>query len=253
MGKVIAVANQKGGVAKSTTATALATGLAKMNYKTLLIDTDPQCNASDTYQAQIEGTATLFDLMCKGEDAMNAIQTTDVGEIIAGDPLLSCAENQLNKTGKEFILKKVAAPLVSLYDYIIIDTPPALGVLLTNALTFANTVIVPVTADRYSLQGLSQLEETISAVKEYTNPGLTVAGLLLTKYNERTRLSKSVFGEMPQIAEHLNTCVFDTKIRESTSAKEAQTMRQGLFSYNASCTTAVDYINFAKELIEKGV
>lgn len=253
MAKVIAIANQKGGATKTTTAIALATGLQLRNKKTLLIDTDPQCNASDTYQAQIEGVATLYDLLSQGEPVNNTIQHTDIGDIIPCDPLLSEAEKILSKTGKEHILKKAVTPIRNKYDYIIIDTPPALGVLLLNALTFADTVIVPITAERYSLQGLSQFMETVNAAKEYTNPNLTISGLLLTRYNGRTNLSKEVAEGMPQIADQLDTIVFDTQIRESVATKEAQALRKSLYFHAASSTTAKDYLAFVDELIKRGI
>lgn len=252
MAKVITIANQKGGVAKTTTATALASGLKIKGYNVLLIDTDPQCNASDTYQAEIEDIATLYDLLFNKEPVQNTIQHKSMGDIIPSDPLLSKAENMLNNTGREYVLKKAASLILDQYDYIIIDTPPTLGILLINALTFANEVIVPVTADRYSLQGLSQLYETIGAAKEYTNPNLKVIGLLLAKYNGRTNLSKEVAEGMPIIAKQMNTVIFDTAIRESTAAKEAQAMRKGLYEHSPNCTTAQDYLLFTEELIKRG-
>lgn len=253
MSKVIVIANQKGGVSKTTTATAIASGLKQKGYKVLLIDTDPQGNASDTYKAKIEGEPTLYDLLCNNEPIRDCIQKTVAGDIIAADPLLSQAENMLNKTGKEHILKKAAQPILNEYNYIIIDTPPTLGILLLNALTFANILIVPITADRYSLQGLSQLTETVDAVKEYTNPSLKIAGLLLSKYNNRTNLSREVAEGMPQIAEKMSTIIFNTSIRESIAAKEAQATRETIFSYAPKSTTAQDYLTFIDELLESGV
>jgi len=214
---------------------------------------DPQCNASDTYQAEIEGVATLYDLLCNNEPVQSTIQHKPTGDIIPSDPLLSQAENLFNKLGKEYILKKAVSPIADSYDYIIIDTPPTLGVLLLNALTFATEVIVPITADRYSLQGLSQLQETISAAKEYTNPQLKVAGLLLAKFNKRTNLSKDIAEEMPVIAAQMDTIIFKSTIRESTAAKEAQAIRKSLFKHAPNCTTAQDYLAFIDELIERGI
>lgn len=252
MAKIYAIANQKGGVSKTTTATAVAGGLRLKGYSVLLIDTDPQCNASDTYKAKIQETTTLYDLLVNNENVEEAIQHTEDGDIIASDPLLSQAENALTKIGKEHLLRKAITPIIKDYDYIIIDTPPTLGILLVNALTVADEVIVPVTADRYSLQGLSQLRDTISAAQEYTNPNLKVAGLLLSKYNSRTNLSREVSESMPEIAKQLGTKIFNTHIRESTAAKEAQAIRCSLYEYALKSTTAIDYLTFIDEIIEGG-
>jgi chromosome partitioning protein len=250
---VIAIANQKGGVAKTTTATSLAGGLAARGRRVLLIDMDPQCNSSDTYRASIESTATLYDVLCEGVDAADAVQHTGHGDIIPGDPLLGGAEGKLNKTGKEHTLRKAGAGVRGMYDHIILDTPPALGVLLINALTFADSVVVPVTTDRYGLQGLSQLDETIRAAVEYTNPSLAVAGLLMVRHNARTNLAREIAGMLPSIAEGMGTILFDTAIRESVAAREAQASRASLLEYAPDCTTALDYMAFADEIIRRGI
>lgn len=251
--KVITITNQKGGVAKTTTATSLAAALSLKNKKVLLIDTDPQCNASDTYRAKIQGMTTLYDVLVDKVPVNEAIQKTEVGEIIASDNLLSKAESLLNETGKEYTLKKAINIIINDYDYIIIDTPPTLGVLLINALTAADELIIPITADRYGLHGLSQLNETINLAQEYTNPNLRIAGLLLVKYNPRTRISKDVTSNLPTISKEMNTIVFNTTIRESTAAKEAQALRNSLFDYAPYSTTAIDYNAFTKELLGKEI
>jgi chromosome partitioning protein len=250
--KIIAIANQKGGVTKTTTSTAISLWL-KTKFRVLHIDTDPQCNSSDTYQAQIEGAATLYDLLTAGVEVSEAIQHTPVGDIIPSDPLLKTADTFLNSAGREYGLKKALEPIMDQYDYIIIDTPPALGVLLLNALTVADTVIVPVTADRYSLQGLSQLYDTIKAVKEYTNPNLTVAGLLLARFNGRTNLGKECADGMPEIADMMNTIIFKTAIRECNACKEAQSLRMSLYEHAPTCNAAQDYIALVDELLERGI
>ena len=162
--KTIALANQKGGVAKTTTATALAGALQKQGQRVLLIDTDPQCNASHTYQATIDGVTTLYDVLIDGAPLTDAIQHTPVGDIVPCDPLLSGADAQIVKIGKEHLLRKALAD-VSGYDVVMIDTTPALGILLINALTAADTVIVPLTADTYSVDGLAALMDTISQIQ----------------------------------------------------------------------------------------
>lgn len=252
--KKLVIANQKGGVGKSTTADALADVLTRMfRKKVLMVDADPQCNTSDTYQAVIDNTATLYDLLLKKEQIQDVIQHTEVGDIIAGDPLLNQADIQLTKTGKEFTLKKALLPVQNEYDYIIIDTAPSLGILLINALTCADSVIVPITADRYSLQGLSQLNDTIQAVKEYTNPELEIMGLLRTQYDPRTTLSRDVSASLPEIADMLQTRVFQTVIRKCIAAQQAQAKRVPLLQYAPKCTTATDYIRLAEEILGENV
>lgn len=253
MSRIISIANQKGGVGKTTTATALAYGLKKREKKVLLIDTDPQCNSSDTYRAKIEGQTTLYDVMCNKEPIEEAIQHASIGDILPSDPLLSQADSVLVKTGKEHILKKAIAEVNSLYDYIIIDTPPTLGILLLNALTASDTVIIPIGADRYSLQGLSQFEETINAIKEFTNPNLTLAGFIFVKHNNRTNLSKDIESNMPEIAFKMGTNLFRSTVRESVAAREAQALQENLIKYAPQSTTAQDYMMFVDEIIEKGI
>lgn len=246
--KVIAVANQKGGIGKTTTALALATGLQRLKKKTLLVDLDPQANASDTYRASIEGVGTAYDLLVEGD--LDCIQTTELGDIIAGDPALKDASKLLDGVSAAYKLKKGLATISQNYDYVILDTPPALSVLLTNALTAADTVIIPLTSDRFGLQGLMQLHETIMDIKEFTNPNLWVAGLLQIKYKKFGELDRAVSNNLPEYAELLGTWIFDTKIRECVDARKAQVNRRGLFEYSPRCTTARDYAHFIKELLK---
>lgn len=253
MAKIIAITNQKGGVGKTTTATALASALHCKGRDTLLVDIDPQCNSTDTYRAHTEGVATLYDVLCEGDPALAAIQHTDGGDILPADKLLSRAESRLPAVGPGNVLKKALQPILGLYEYIIIDTPPSLGVLLANALTCADTVIVPISPDRYSLQGLADLRDTIAAAQEYTNPALTVGGLLLTLYNGRTTLAKDIAADMPAIAAGMGTVVLDTRIRISIAAKEAQALRKSLFDHAPKCTTAQDYMQLVSELRERGI
>lgn len=246
--KIIAVANQKGGIGKTTTSVALASGLRRLGKSTLIVDLDPQANATDNYRAEIDGVGTSYDLLISGDT--DCIQTTDMGDIIAGDPALKDASKLLDGVSAAYRLKKGLESIALNYDYVILDTPPALSVLLTNALTAADTLIIPLTSDRFGLQGLVQLHETIRDIREFTNPGLRIAGLLLVKYRRSTTLARAVDESLPEYAELFGTKIFETKIRESIDARKAQAARHGLFEFAPTCTTARDYENFITELLK---
>lgn len=251
--KTIVIANQKGGIGKTTTATALASILSEKRYPTLLIDADQQGNSSDTYQAQMEGVATLYDVLLDEEriSIKEAIQITENGDIVASDLLLRKADEILNNDIEGLYRLQDALEELSGYDYVIIDTAPAMNSILYNCLIAADEVVIPITADRYALQGLAQLNETIHAIKKRQNKKLKIAGFLLIKYNERTLLGKEVKESLEKIAVKMNTKLFKTTIRESTKAKEAQAVRSTLIKYAPNSTTALDYIRFTKELLEE--
>lgn len=253
MARVIAIANQKGGVGKTTTAVSLAAGLQKLGKKTLLIDTDSQCNSTDTYRAFIQDTSTLYDMLFEGETVKNCIQETETGKIIAGDPLMREAEQRFpNDNSRSYLLKEACDGLSDDFDYIIIDTPPTMGVILSNVLTYADEVIIPVTCDRYGLTGIDLLNKTISHTKKYTNPNLNITGVVLIKYTEKLNICKEIKAGIPQFANMLKTKVFDSMIRESVSCRESQSAKKSIFDYAPSSTTAKDYMNLCLEL-EKGV
>lgn len=251
--KVITISNQKGGVGKTTTATALAGAFQWKRFKTLLIDADPQCNSSDTYRAKIDDAATLYDVLYSNEPINEAIQQTICGDIVACDWQLQQADKMFTGLGVAHLLKKAAAPILYNYDYIIIDTHPDFGVLTQNALTFADYVIAPVTADRYPLQGLRDFYKNIQQIQEYTNPNLLFAGILLVKYDHRTKLDKTVQELMPEIASQLNTVFFQSRIRESVAARKAQSERYSIYDFAPYSTTAMDYLSLADELLERGL
>lgn len=249
--KIIVVANQKGGIGKTTTATAVASILAEKGFNSLLIDADQQGNSTDTYKAQVEGAATLYDILLEENriPLKEAIQETENGKIVASDPLLRKADEVLNNDVEGLYRLQDALEELEGYDYVIIDTAPAMNSILHNCLIAADEVIIPVTADRYGLQGLSQLNDTITAIKKRQNKNLNIAGLLLVKYNGRTLLGKEVKDSLKDIAKNMNTKLFETTIRESTKAKEAQAMRKTLIKYAKTSTTAEDYIAFVDELL----
>ena len=251
--KTIIVANQKGGIGKTTTATAVASILNAKGYKTLLIDADQQGNSSDTYRAAIEGSATLFDVLLDEErmSLEEAIQHTESGDIVASDPLLRKADEILNGDPEGLYRFQDSLDELKGYDFVIVDTAPSLNSILYNCLVAADDVLIPVTADRYGLQGLSQLNDTINAIKRRQNRNLKIIGLLLIKYNKRTLLSREVKSSLEEIAKSMNTKVFETTIRESTKAREAQAVRETLIHYDAKSTTAQDYSSFVDELLKE--
>lgn len=248
MAKCIAVINQKGGVGKSTTAATVAAGLSLKGYKTLSIDLDAQANLTYTAGAKTTG-ATALGVLTGEAKAENAIQHTDSGDIIAANQALAGADAFIADTGKEYRLKEALESVKATYDYIIIDTPPALGILTINALTACDSVIIPAQADIYSLQGIEQLAETMKPVKKYCNPSLKIEGILLTRYSPRSVLSREVAELAEQLAARLGTKVFKATIRENISIKEAQISQLSIFEYAPNSNAAKDYNTFIEELI----
>lgn len=253
--KTYVVANQKGGIGKSTTATCLASELQHKGYKVLLVDADQQGNSTDTYRAKIQGEATLYDALLDENriPLEEAVQHTECGDIVASDPLLREADKRLT-TDVEGLYRMADAieelAKKRLYDFCIIDTAPALNALTHSMLVAADKVIVPLDASRYSLQGLAQLNESIMAIQRRQNPRLEIAGLLLVRYNPRTLLSKEVREALQTIATEMDTRVFETTIRESNKVREAQAMRVPLREHARNSTAQLDYEAFTEELLK---
>ena len=247
--KIIAVINQKGGVGKSTTAEALTAGLLLKGYTCLAIDLDAQGNLSYTAGAKTEGVPTVLEVLTGEATAREAIQHLQGGDVIAANKALAGADAFINSTGKEYKLKEALEELQGEYQYIIIDTPPALGILTVNALTACHSIIIPAQADIYSLQGIEKLAETIKPVKKYCNPSIFIEGILLTRYSPRSVLSREVAEIAGKLADKLGTKVFKTTIREAIAVKEAQISQQSLFEYAPKAKVAEDYRAFIEELL----
>lgn len=248
--QTIAVINQKGGVGKSTTAQAIGAGLFLKGNKVLFIDLDAQGNLSYTLGADTQGN-TIIDVLQQEVSPEEATQHINGADIIASSPSLAGADTVITATGKEYRLKEALEKINGQYDYCIIDTPPALGILTINALTACNGAIIPAQADIYSLQGISQLYSTIETVKKYCNPALQIKGIVLTRFSARAIISREVAEMIDQTAAQFQTKLYNTKIRECTAIKEAQAMQQNIFDYAPKSNAASDYTELVNEILRE--
>lgn len=246
--KIITVTNQKGGAGKTTTVDAVLSALKSKGYKVLAVDLDPQCNLTFSMNAD-SSKSSILDVMTGDVKTEEAIQKLNHGDLLAGTARMAAAESILTQTGKEYRLKEALESVKKNYDYIIIDTPPALGILTINALTACTSVVIPAQADIYSIQGIQRLIETIKPVKQYTNPSIKIDGILLTRYNDRTVLSRTIAELASQIAGSMNSRLFKSTIREATAIKEAQISQMSIFEYANGSKVAEDYSAFVEELL----
>ena len=260
----IAVCNQKGGIGKTTTSLCLADAFTHIGYSVLFLDFDAQCNSTSTYGAEIEGVKTIVDVLKKDCKAEEAIQHTPLGDIIAGDPLLSQEESHFNaEMSRETIAKRTLKSLEDKYDIIIIDTPPNLGLYMINALSYADGCIIPIHADRYAIMGLNALLNSIMDIVEYVNPDLTIYGVFQTLFESRNKLDNDVAAELPGVAEQSNFRVFKTKVRKDQAIPKLQNMsdyidedgervvvKRSLYELFKSSNAAKDYADLAKELLD---
>lgn len=252
MKECIAVINQKGGVGKSTTAYALGAGLILKGYKVLFIDLDAQGNLSYNMGA-LSKPITSLEVLTGTATAQEAIVATKSGDLIPASSVLASADALITTTGKEYRLKEALEPLKKSYDYIILDTPPALGILTVNALTACNSVIIPAQADIFSLQGIGQLSQTIQTVKRYCNPTLSIKGIAITRYSSRAVLTRDMIELLDDTARQLNTKLYKTKIRECIAIKEAQASQQDIYSYSPKSNATADYTQLIQEILEKEI
>lgn len=248
---IISIINQKGGVGKSTTAHAIGAGLALRGRRVLYVDLDAQGNLSYTLNADATGLSgiSVLDVLEGHVRARDAIQHTAQGDIIASSPILSGADTVLTSVGKEYRLKEALATLQGEYDYTVIDTPPALGILTVNALTACHGCIIPAQADIYSLHGISQLYSSIQTVRRYCNPDLSVYGILLTRYNSRAVISREVAEMLEQTAGQLQSKLYSSRIREGIAVKESQASRESIYAYAPKSNAAKDYAALVEEIL----
>jgi len=252
MGRVIAIANQKGGVGKTTTAGAMIAGLANEGLRVLGIDLDPQANLSGGCGAEMYGCPTVYELLRNEAPLGEVIQHMKGFDMIASNIMLAGAEQELSNTGKEHRLKEAVSPVAGGYDYIIIDTPPSLGILTVNALTFADEVIIPTTAGIFAANGINQLNNTVGNVKKYCNPKVEVAGILITRFNPRANISKHIKEVTEQLGRHIDATIYSTHIRNAIAVEEAQASGTDIFTYSGKSTVAEDYRAFISEYLKGG-
>jgi chromosome partitioning protein len=252
MGKVISIANQKGGVGKTTTSINLAACLGVLDKKTLIIDADPQANATSGVGFDpVNVKASIYNALINGDDPKDLIlQTSNPNLYIipAHIDLVGAEIEMINLPGREYIMKKMIADIKEEFDYIIIDCSPSLGLITLNSLTASDSVIVPVQCEYFALEGLGKLLNTIKIVQSRLNENLDIEGLLLTMYDTRLRLANQVVDE---VKTHFQQLVFDTLIHRNTTLGEAPSHGETVMMHDATSKGAINYLNLAKELLNK--
>ena len=251
MARTIAVINQKGGVGKTTTAINMGVALKQKGFKVLLVDMDPQCNLSYSVGGEYDNGSTILEMLLREKDASQCLQHLPEIDLIPGSSGLSSLDNILDYQGREFILKNVLISVQGSYDYVIIDSPPALGLITVSVLAACDSFIITAHADVFSMQGIGQLYNTYQTVQSYCNVNLKIEGILLTKHTDRFLHSRSSRKEIEDMAAEIGTKVFRTSIREAIAVRESQTAQKSLLKYAPRSKPAQDYISFVNELLEK--
>lgn len=248
--KTVAIVCQKGGVGKSTTALNLGAGLSRKKKRVLFVDLDAQGNLTETLGGGGDGP-TALDVLTGKVPARAALRSVALGSLLPAGPSLWGADMTVCGPGREYALREALAPLQGEYEYAVIDTPPALGILTVNALTAAETAIVTAQADVYSLRAIGQLSMTVDVVRDHCNAALRIGGILLTRHSARAVLSRDMAEMIEQTAAALHTKVFKACIREAVAVKESQAFQRDIFTYAPKSRVAKDYQDFVNEFLAR--
>ena len=252
MGKIIAIANQKGGVGKTTTSVNLAASLGVLEQKVLLIDADPQANATSGLGLDVEavekGTYEVLEHSASVAESIVSTNSPNVDIVPAHIDLVAIELELVDKKNREYMLKEALQEVKDKYDYILIDCAPSLGLITLNALTAADSVVIPIQCEYFALEGLGKLLNTIKSVQKVHNANLDIEGLLLTMYDSRLRLSNQVVNE---VRKHFDDMVFDTIIQRNIKLGEAPSYGESIIDYDATSKGAVNYLNLANEILKR--